>query len=410
MCFQHSSDFAKGIIVALWTIIQTCFHVMFVLCGHYSCRFKPSQSLLVIFYITYFYNYDKCGHVYLDSDTSVNHFHNDSRLIDLDTDPKPDEDDLYRILYTILEKGNFPAQSTTYLRTQFYLFLYIFIDGFWMISTFILFAGICFNVKKTLSLFFYGPWLVVCGFHVFLDIIAAVHYGLDMLQIKNYTSWLKFIGIENYKDFSKFNKFDSAVYVPHISSIVMVMFFSRFLIFWLLNIMNFFTITTNCVLAYKGPSNIKRSNETGKSYRSGAHNSTESRIRQWQLFYGNEESTSSMSSASAKSDNDNNFGENIRMSARHRKPSLDSPQPVACVSTTRYSIDSMSSNHSSPKVTSSYLKFPDVIEGWENNQRKGSVDSINHTVPWSYTRFNEKPPTFFGNHGEAVNSNKVKPK
>lgn len=404
MCCQCNSNFAKGIVIAIWTIIQTSFHIVFVLGGYYICQLKSSHYLVFVLYITYFYDYDKCGSFSLSPENYLfpKMSKGESKLIDLRRNVTQDEDDIYKIIHTIMERANFPRQTYPYFRTQMYTFVYAIHDGCWLMSSFLLFAGICFHVKKYLSIFFYGPWLLSSGIGLLLDVVAAVHFGLDMLYIHNYTSWLHYIGVKNYKDFAKFDKYNSSNIVPFAGSIIMVVFFARLLVFWTLNIVTFFTINSHFVIAYVDSNTNSSSDRRGKTRTTNANNSSELRIRNWQMFYGTLDTSSRTSSIHSDKEYDSSKeGISLKMPATKRKNSEDSPRPVAGNSTTRYSIDSnieyLSSTNSSPKVTSSYIRFPDVVDGMDNKSRKFSSDSIRREVPWSYLRHNEK---FCGNYGE----------
>ncbi|CAH1101179.1 unnamed protein product [Psylliodes chrysocephalus] len=331
MCCQTRSWVVKGILISIWTIVQTSFHIIFVLGGYYVCQFKPSHYILVIFYITYFY------------------------------------------------------------------------------------AGISFKVKKCLSIIFYGPWLLVTCVSVLLDVTAAVHFGLDLLQIFNYTSWLRFIGVTNYQDFSKFNKFKSSSYVPHMSSITMTLFWSRLCIFWILNIVNFFSIVNSFGIAFRGIAGNDKRNKiiarrSNSQISSNQMNSSESRIRNWQKFYGTVETNSCRSSSVSSKSNDTDYNSNSRNKKSKRINSEERPKKVSGNSTTRYSLDSnvefLSSTNSSPRPNSNYLKFQDVTEGVNTNQmyRRDSENEYEmNQRPWSYLRFNERPPSILFEHGEGSN-------
>ncbi|XP_057663775.1 uncharacterized protein LOC130898458 [Diorhabda carinulata] len=400
MCCQSN---AKGIFIAIWTIIQTSFHIVFVLGGYYICQFKPAHYLVFVLYITYFYDYDKCGSLSVSPEnySFPKTLKGESKLADLRRNSTENEDDLYKIIDTIMEQANFPRQTYPYFRTRTYIFLYAVHDCCWIMSSFLLFVGICFQVKKCLSVLFYGPWLLSCGIGLLLDVVAAVHFGLDMLYIHNYTSWLNFIGVENYKDFRKFDNYYSSNFVPFASSVIMVAFFSRLLAFWALNIVTFFSINSHFVMAYvdSDSSSKQSSNRRTKN----AIDSSELRIRNWQMFYGTVDTSSRDSSIHSDKDYDSSKGGiSLMMSATRRKHSdNNSPRPVAGNSTTRYSIDSnieyLSGTNSSPNVTSSYIRFPDVVDSMDNKSRKYSSDSIRREVPWSYLRYNEK----FATYGES---------
>ncbi|CAG9855630.1 unnamed protein product [Phyllotreta striolata] len=260
----------KSVLIVLWTIIQTTAHIAFSLGSFFICRFDHTNYLVVVYYITYLYDYDKCGRVRVTNSTGPFGFLAGRNDV---CDCAASEPSLYNITHTIAEKAQFPRYASRYFRTQVYLLLFVIIDVFWLLSSLLLLVGICCRVKRNFATVFYLPWLITAGLAVLLDVTASVHFGLDFLDIYNYTSWLRFIGVENYMDFKEFNKAPSSVYIPAASTVVLVTVWSRFVAFWILNIVNFFTISNEFTIAYKKRKNIKQTNEESIRNRIGAWNS-----------------------------------------------------------------------------------------------------------------------------------------
>ncbi|KAG5873027.1 hypothetical protein JTB14_012626 [Gonioctena quinquepunctata] len=393
----------KGIVISLWTIVQTCFHVTWAVLGYcfYSCKLKPSNYIVVMMYLTYFYNYT-CGNPKIGNSNIFSAKNIELSLIPLDSNGTFEDDSLYNILYTVLEKGSLPPESKNAYRTQIYFQVYIILDGLWIITALLLFVGSYYQIKKCASLVFYGPWLLLSGMICLLDVVSAVHFGLDLLQIKNYTTWLKFIGVRNYDDFAIFNKYASSKYFPQGPSTVMALLLSRLMIFWVLNVICFFHVMNLAALAYQGsPSSRNRNGGKRRNQRPDLDSSA-SRIRNWQLFYGAIEiSPSTVSSASGNSleMDQNSNSRSRRSSGRMNSTSVVRPvfERSQSSGSTDYNIAHISSINESPKesisMSSQYKRFSDVAEGLDTRRfRKSSVDSLRGQLPWTYIKSTEVGP------------------
>lgn len=82
-----------------------------------------------------------------------------------------------------------------------------------------------------------------------------------VLFFQSYTSWLRFIGVQNYKDFSDLDDHPSSKYIPIEPTILMVTTFSRSIIIWIINIINFSHILNIAVLAYQDNVNRETAEE-----------------------------------------------------------------------------------------------------------------------------------------------------
>nr|XP_023028241.1 uncharacterized protein LOC111516303 [Leptinotarsa decemlineata] len=383
MC-SLKNDYSKGIRISIWTVVQTIFHVIWTAIGYnfYWCKIKPTNYLVFLVHLTYFYDHS-CGDIIIENDYDTFFTNNTTRkLLPLGSNVTDEEDNLQDIVYTIFEKGVFPKESVAARRTQIYIMIYIVSDGIWVITAFLLLAGIYFETKRCLSLLFYIPWLALTTFISFLDVIAAVNFGLDLLQIQNYTTWLKFVGVRNYNDFTKFNDYYSSKYIPQAPSIVMILLFSRIFFLWMLNIANFFHIMNIAALAYQDvPRNVQGSRA---KYHSDLDTS-ESRIRNWMNFYGDIENPTTVLSENAV--------ESFEMKPNTRNRINSTPGPVAGSShsfgSTNSNIGRVSSFINSPSVaidvSSKYRRYSDVADCIPSrNSRKDSIDSLRGQKPWTY--------------------------
>ncbi|KAJ8945930.1 hypothetical protein NQ318_016758 [Aromia moschata] len=399
---RNYGGFSKGVVVALWTVIQTSFHIIWALCGYYFyiCKIRPGHYVLVVLYLTYFYN-QQCGEITLDDDNIITKNTNKNSISFYGTDE--DAENISDVIQEILDKAVLPNESSAAYRTQVYFHVFIVSDAIWIISAFLLFAGTCFQIKKCLSLVFYCPWLIVTACVILLDVVSAVHFGLDILQVHSITTWLKFIGVQNYEEFSDLNSRSFSTIIPLIPAIFLCVLFSRILVFWILNIVHFFQIMHVAVLAYQdnldGRNSLRQQKDLRKrSDKSGLGLDTSAaRIRNWQLFYGATETTSTESGPSSKnSERDCNSNTS---SSRPSKESVKRQGDGLTEATYHHRSDSLgsfagyiSSDGNEPikngaNNTSSYYRgYPDVADDIDKDvERKISVaGSLRGYLPWTY--------------------------
>ncbi|XP_066256297.1 uncharacterized protein [Euwallacea similis] len=268
---------ASVILISTWTIIEHSYYdVVFV-------------------YLTYFFK-QSCGPIHLKNETSfLNRSVSAARF--RFTEPLA-SDDLYNFLREVLQKANLPSESNAVKRTELYLVVFFFADMLWLLTAFGLAAGACCRIKKKfLSIFFYGPWLLCSAFVNFLDVVSSVQYGLDLIYIRSYTSWLRFVGVRNYTAFVHYDALPSSKMAPIVPTAVVVILLSRVFFVWLLNVICFFVILF-VAIPDMAPQSIRphsrRALTTRRSRSIIDPNSSEARIRNWQLFYGAIEANSTM--------------------------------------------------------------------------------------------------------------------
>ncbi|XP_018567681.1 uncharacterized protein LOC108908216 [Anoplophora glabripennis] len=397
MCWH--SHFSIGIAASVWTVIQTSFHIIWAICGYYFyvCKIRPNYYGLVILYLTYFYK-GECGNVTLKCDGLLES--ENRKKIGLSS--VEEEENIYDIIQTILDKGVLPEESNAAYRTHIYFHAFIISDAVWIISAFLLFAGTCFQIKKCLSLLFYCPWLIVTCFVILLDVISSVHFGLDILTIHNFTSWLNFIGVQNYQDFSEYNKHSSSYIVPLLPALLLCTLFSRGLVFWVGNIILFVQVLNNAVLAFQDNldgNNPKHQSKIGRAKGLGKNQNLDtsaSRIRNWQLFYGAVDTTSS-SSSSKSSERD--FNSNNTMRRTSTKVKIKEGKTFPSPPQTPDSSDSYEkyvrsirdeSQRMKPNASTYYHAYTDVAESLDQilGRRTEPDGSHKNQLSWSYF----KPP------------------
>jgi len=295
------------ITISLWTVIQTVFHGFWVSYCYLLtiCKIRPKYFDVLFVYLTYFYK-ENCGALELNHEA---YFFNSTTPNDdigkIDYNNSTTSEALYAFLKTALEKGNLPEQSANIQRTEIYLFLFLYTDAAWILSsTCLCFGAFLKHKQKFMSIIFYGPWMMACVFVNFLDVVASVHYGLDIIYLRSYTSWLKFVGVSNYQDFDSYNDHTSSKFIPAMPSTLVVSLLSRVFFVWLINVICFFTILFLAIpdICFKKvlkpgtrhrPSGSKLGLSTGENL---DLNSSEARIRNWQLFYGAIEANSTLAS------------------------------------------------------------------------------------------------------------------
>ncbi|XP_066148192.1 uncharacterized protein [Euwallacea fornicatus] len=207
-------------------------------------------------------------------------------------------DDLYNFLREVLQKASLPGESNAVKRSELYLAVFFIADAIWLLTAFGLAASACCKIKKKfLSIFFYGPWLLCSTFINFLDVVSSVQYGLDLIYIQSYTSWLRFVGVRNYTAFVHYDALPSSEVLPAVPTTVVVILLSRVFFVWLLNVVCFFVVLFVAIPDIT-PRTIKphgrRALTTRRSRSIIDPNSSEARIRNWQRFYGAIEANSTM--------------------------------------------------------------------------------------------------------------------
>ncbi|KAJ8919888.1 hypothetical protein NQ315_006417, partial [Exocentrus adspersus] len=389
-----------GISASIWTVVQTSIHIVWVLCGYYFyiCKIKPTYYGLVILYLTYFYK-DECGNVTLKCNeilvsglqTMV------PQKIHVDDDNKTeDEEDVYDIIQIILDKGVLPKESNAAYRTHVYFYAFIVSDAAWIVSSFLLFAGTCFQIKKMpvpallLPLDNSNSLRNHLGRRFFCTFRTG-HLKNSGKHTTNLTSWLKFIGVQNYQDFTEFNDHSSASIIPLIPVVSLCILFSRALVLWIWNIVLFVQVLNAAVLAFQGVLKRAKGNEVDPNL-----DTSSSRIRNWQLFYGAiESSTSSSSSKSSESHPNTTMKRtSTRVQIKEVRPPESPPHSLDSAEDSRSYIASIRDksqelNRNKSNVSTYYHKYTDVAESFDNTFGRGmnnrGLDSFNNQhTSWSY--------------------------
>ncbi|XP_050312241.1 uncharacterized protein LOC126747558 [Anthonomus grandis grandis] len=298
--------FLTVLLISAWTLVQTVFHLFWVLYGYLAlmCKVRPEYYDVVFVYLTYFYK-SSCGPIHLKKETL---FLNTTTPEDaLHNTNETTSNLLYRFLVETLNKGELPLQSETFNRTEMYLSLFCISDIGWFLSAIGLSVGaFCKLKQKYFSIVFYGPWLLCSLFVNFLDVVSSVHFGIDLISINSYTTWLQFVGVANYDDFVTYDSHPSSKVIPAIPSTLLASLLSRFFFVWLLNVVCFFVILLWAIPDLFLKTTVRRrqgGTKQGGSFRSEDEldfNTSAARIRNWQLFYGAVEANSTMASSSGE--------------------------------------------------------------------------------------------------------------
>ncbi|EFA01108.1 uncharacterized protein LOC103314890 isoform X2 [Tribolium castaneum] len=284
------------LLFSLWTIIQTTLHLLFVIYSYYLsiCRKSPTESTTIFFYLTYLYSSD-CPTPKIEASNSLDSYVTKIfNSILIDNNPSLDA-----IVKELLEKIHlFPDHVSASSRTSVFLLCFIILDGTWVISAVALLMGTCFGIKESLSLFFYGPWLVLTICVCLFDAAASVLFGLDISESTNFANWMSFVGITTPSSFDLDSQ-NPPLLLSATPSIALVCISSRFVIIWISNWVGFILVVKATISVY---------HETYKNERPPPNrlnlDTSAARIRNWQLFYGAVDTTTS--SGSDKSDKDHN--------------------------------------------------------------------------------------------------------
>ncbi|KAJ8985558.1 hypothetical protein NQ317_019942 [Molorchus minor] len=376
MCCRMSSSFSTGIKVSIWTVVQTSFHIIWALCGYYFyvCKIKPKHYVLVILYLTYFYN-DECGKITLKDDLLVSNKLENAiekntvtvKIISNGTDKQ----DVYYIIQKILDKAVLPNESVAAWRTHIYFNIFICSDAIWIISAFLLFTGTCFQIKKVFVASFLLPVVDSNCLHCLVGRSVSSTF---------WSGYNKNLRVENYNEFSDLNDHELAHLIPAIPAISLCLLFSRILVIWIFNVVNFYQIMNVAVMAFQDNLDGKNSlhlKKSGRKQNKGRRgdlnmNTSAARIRNWQLFYGATETTSIVSSSSSKS------GERNSGSAKSADGDVD---PYAIYGSSTESAGNQSD------VSRYYHKYSDVDNDIDDGYRNdvSVIGSLNKSS-WSYHR------------------------
>lgn len=379
------------IAISIWTVLQTIFHAFWVIYSYLLtiCQIKPTYYDVVFVYLTYFYR-QSCGDINI---TNEAFFLNSNTEYESSYSNETVADTLYAFLKATLAIGKLPEQSSAASRTSIYLFLFLYTDVTWIVSSVFLFAGAFFErKKKVMSILFYGPWMLICLFACFLDVVASVHFGLDILYTQSYTTWLNFIGVSNYQEFKPFNDYPSSKFILAMPSTIVVCLLSRIFIVWLVNIFCFFFILFMAIpdIFFKmvvRPARPKSQNSGGSKLRfdTGGEldlNSSEARIRNWQLFYGAIEANSTMASSSSNSSetsSDTDHNSNSTSSDGNKETSKKQLEA-------RFEKNIQDQSPSS--VNSEFRRYSDVAHGISalptTSRTSIKMEVLRGQLPWSY--------------------------
>ncbi|XP_019875668.2 uncharacterized protein LOC109603618 [Aethina tumida] len=309
VCRYHFSC----ITAATWTIVQTLFRLAWTIFGYYaySCSVELTTEIFVFVYLTYFYK-KSCGEIHLEDqnifvlkDLKPSGNNNSLNRINF---LKVGDYSLYQILEEVLSKGIFPEEANAAYRTSVYIQIFIISDIVWITTAVLLIVGSLLAVKNCWTLIFNLPYMICTGIISIIDVIAAVHFGFDLLAIKSFTQWLKFIGVSNYQEFEHLNG-SLGPLGPAIPTIILIQLSLRFFIFWIPNIYAFYGVMSTTVESFKNlaPSGRFVSGGGQSTVRArNKHYSSEARIRKWQEFYGASSAEASSDSISIINESDMN--------------------------------------------------------------------------------------------------------
>lgn len=376
-------------LISIWTLLQTIIHISLIGCAYLLsiCLIKPTYYDSVFVYLTYFYK-ESCGPISMRNETFFlktaapdEHYNESGLRVHEIAAPK----ELYEFLVKVLNEAELPSQSRGTAKTELYLVLLFITDAVWIVATVVLCAGACFKIhtKKVLSIIFYGPWLLCSAFINFLDVACSVHYGLDLIYIQSYTTWLTFIGVSNPQIFTEFDDLPSSAVVPLLPTSVLVSLLSRFVLVWLINVICFFTILFLAIPDMM-PRTIRR-REQQPNNNANDLNSSEARIRNWFQFYGNIEANSTMaingtSSPTLTTNQDLNHPREVSFNCNtypKNKPKVQAQRSLDHYSDPSYTKVSIEGN------SIGYQRFQDVDSGIMFLDEK-EFQAVNAYAPWSY--------------------------
>ncbi|KAL1518293.1 hypothetical protein ABEB36_001935 [Hypothenemus hampei] len=277
-------------LIAIWTMFQTVFHLIGTIYLYLltTCRVKTTYYDIIFLYFTYFYK-SSCG--LIDISENAWCFPKNSPWNDSYTD-------IYNFLNLTMNRAQWPNKSRHAVRSELHLILFLVVDGAWFVGALLLAGGSWWRPKNfTQLVFMHGPWLVFSALVISLDVFVSVTYGIDLISIKSYSTWMQFVGVSNYEEFTFFDLKSTSSFLPAFPTVLIILLTSRFFVIWLVNIVCFFTILFMTV-----PSSVERRSHTAlRSVQGGGRlsrefSTSETRIRNWQLFYGAVEASSTMTS------------------------------------------------------------------------------------------------------------------
>ncbi|XP_019865373.1 uncharacterized protein LOC109594596 [Aethina tumida] len=368
VCGYH----VRSITAATWTIIQTLFHLAWAIPGYYAylCSVVPSHYLIVFVYLTYFYK-KSCGEVHLDDerifvikDLKTNY---SNSSISRRNFVKAGDYSLYEILEEVLREGKFSEEGSAAYRTSVYIKIFIVTDFIWIVTAILLIVGSLMAVRKHWAVILYAPYVVCTGVISIIDVIAAVHFGFDLLTIKSFTTWLKFVGVTNSQDFEHLN--GSLGWIgPAIPTIILIVLCLRLFVFWVLNICVFYGSVSLTAESYAkveptSPSGSGRTSRISSSTIQGANelrlNSSEARIRKWQQFYGASSAEASTSTISTINEVDHNSNSRSSIIAHSARKKVVVSEPIEKSTVNRKTSNESSKYYDASSFPWSYGKLPE---------------------------------------------------
>ncbi|CAH1372011.1 hypothetical protein MTP99_013506 [Tenebrio molitor] len=345
---------------SLWTIIQTAIHLGLVIYAYFLsiCESSPTAPETIFFYLTYLYNKD-CSVPKLKVPNKVNSTSVETIVLTFFSGfYSEDASSFENIVLELLQKLQFfPDYAAESSRTSVFLLCFIILDGAWIISAVSLLMGTCCGIKENLSWVFYGPWLVMTICVSIFDALASIFFGQDISETINFSNWVKFVGIDKTSEFAYLDAKNST-FLSITPSVVLCALSTRFVVIWISNLVGFFFVLQATLTvfrqSYKNPPSTPPYHAHSPATDRPDLNTSEARIRSWQLFYGAIDTTTSTQSGKSSEDLNSN-----------RKDSGETNQSVATL-----------------EGTACYYAYPDVAESVLGE--RPHLEELRGQLPWSY--------------------------
>jgi hypothetical protein len=189
------------------------------------------------------------------------------------------------------------------------------------------------------------------------DALASIFFGQDISETINFSNWVKFVGIDKTSEFAYLDAKNST-FLSITPSVVLCALSTRFVVIWISNLVGFFFVLQATLTvfrqSYKNPPSTPPYHAHSPATDRPDLNTSEARIRSWQLFYGAIDTTTSTQSGKSSEDLNSN-----------RKDSGETNQSVATL-----------------EGTACYYAYPDVAESVLGE--RPHLEELRGQLPWSY--------------------------
>lgn len=241
MCIWEAfNDRCHNLFITLVTIILCTEHLIVHLNlptylfspQQYPCPVNPTSTQMLK-YITYFHDESICGKF------------NSSQVF-------PEFNRRLRHEIQFPEKAPWKDFSSNLV------YCYMCIDSLWMLVSLIIFIGVMWEWKRSISVYYiYITWITVGLGVIGLDFSLLLFYWCTTYNMKTSVIWLKCVGVQNYRAYCDFNDYIQVDVFKSIG-VKLALNYIRYGIFFLMNCVNVLLMIKYVATMYREDVQIKR--------------------------------------------------------------------------------------------------------------------------------------------------------